>query len=201
MDSSSLQKYPATYVSGPTLGQPGAIFGDPDTAVALDGGWIEVGDVLDFVGTTTFTLEAWVKPTGVPVDYARIMTKDLLTPVRSGWALLLHDLPQPHISFERWVDGTDEIAEFDTTLSPNNFTHVVATYDGAKLVIYLNGESKVSVDSTLALKDTDAIFRVGASNSTGANPLSASIDEVAVYTHALSSQRVALHHQVGTNGN
>ena len=197
-DSSPLQQHPGTYVGTVTYAQPGAIAGDTDTAIALDGGWLEAGDVLDFAGTAAFTLEAWIRPSSVPNDYARIMTKDVLSPTRNGWALLMHDLPQPHLAFERWRDDNTEFANLDTTLSTSTFTHLAAVFDGSSVRVYLNGQSKAVAPSSQSLLDTTAILRVGAFNDTGANPFPGAIDEVAIYDHALPAARVLVHYQVGS---
>ena len=51
------------YQAGTTLGQPGAIVSDPDTAVALDGaaGWVQVPASSSLNVGDRFSIEAWVK--------------------------------------------------------------------------------------------------------------------------------------------
>src|SRR5207248_456242 len=51
------------YHSGTTLGQPGAIANDPDTAVAFNGtsGWLQVANDSSLNVGDRFSIEAWVK--------------------------------------------------------------------------------------------------------------------------------------------
>ncbi|HMC68188.1 MAG TPA: LamG-like jellyroll fold domain-containing protein, partial [Mycobacteriales bacterium] len=55
------------YQAGTTLGQPGAIVSDPDTAVALDGtaGWVQVPASSSLNVGDRFSIEAWVKRASV----------------------------------------------------------------------------------------------------------------------------------------
>src|SRR5690348_8202795 len=85
---------PGTYSGHVTLGQPGALTGDPDPAVALDGSsaLVSAGSAYNFAGTAAFTLEAWVAPTIVDGQYRRIVSKEVYDsttnpPTRQGYAL------------------------------------------------------------------------------------------------------------------
>jgi hypothetical protein len=55
-----------TYIKSPTLGQPGAINGDPNTAVQFNGtNYVEIPDSADFsqpTSTKGLTVEAWIRP-------------------------------------------------------------------------------------------------------------------------------------------
>ena len=53
------------YVGSPTLGQPGALSGDPDTAVAFNGTsqYVSVPYSAS-LNPATFSVEVWAKPTG-----------------------------------------------------------------------------------------------------------------------------------------
>ncbi len=55
-----------TYVGNPTFGQPGAIQGDPDSAVQFHGAdYVEIPDSIDFSQSTSqqgLTIEVWLRP-------------------------------------------------------------------------------------------------------------------------------------------
>src|SRR5712671_4787956 len=56
-----------TYVGGVTLGQAGALSGDSDTSVVLDGSiaTVQIPDAAALDPTTQITLEAWIKPSAL----------------------------------------------------------------------------------------------------------------------------------------
>jgi hypothetical protein len=60
------QGHNGKYLGNPTFGQPGAIQGDPNTAVQFHGAdWVEICDSIDFSQPTSqvgLTVEAWMRP-------------------------------------------------------------------------------------------------------------------------------------------
>jgi hypothetical protein len=69
--------------------------------------------------------------------------------------------------------------------SPGSYSHVVATYDGTTMSLYLNGihnSDKQDTDPRI----TSTAMGIG-ENFVG------SIDEVAIYDHALDAGRVSAH--------
>jgi hypothetical protein len=72
-------------------------------------------------------------------------------------------------------------------------THLVATYDGNQLALYINGilDSSLAIASNLV---TDSNQPLGLGNqATRDRPFNGIIDEVALYDHALSASAVQLH--------
>src|SRR5207248_10867390 len=66
---------PGTIASGVTLGVPGALSSDSNTAMSFNGstGYVSVPDKANLDMTGDFTLEAWAKPTAVAgIDHAII---------------------------------------------------------------------------------------------------------------------------------
>ena len=54
-----------SYTTPDMKGSPGAIVGDPDTAITLDGvdAYVGIPGVFDTTGATQWSVELWVKPT------------------------------------------------------------------------------------------------------------------------------------------
>jgi hypothetical protein len=75
--------------------------------------------------------------------------------------------------------------------------HLVVTYDGGVLVVYLDGVALIGQGVTLATVLDSTGFVVGASPATGTNYFAGSIDEVAVYNVVLSAATVKDHYRVG----
>lgn len=73
--------------------------------------------------------------------------------------------------------------------------HVVGTYDGATLRLYLDGAEIASEADTRPAKAKTTPLFMGAAFGFGA--LRASVDEVAIYEHALVASRIVAHYKTG----
>ena len=81
-----------------------------------------------------------------------------------------------------------------TTLGVGQIVHLVGTYDGTALVLYVNGiqDGRLLTDVLEQTPRTPAIGTGGLFGYEGV------VDEVAWYDHALSPQRVQAHYLVGS---
>ena len=175
----------------PTLGAPGALQGDDDTAIAIsaDQEYILIGDALDFPMAAHFSVEAWVKPSGVDAKFRRIVDKAQTGTTRDGYVLLLNDA---RVVFERWKgSGPDHVQSVDP-LVVGEFSHIVGTYDGKDMVLYVNGAQVGTTASMLDLANNMNELRLGA-DAEGFNNLDGVLDEVAIYDEALSARQVVAH--------
>ena len=74
------------------------------------------------------------------------------------------------------------------------FVHVVATYDGAQMRVYVNGrETGAGATDNTAMPATTVNAFIG-SAGIGTNYFKGDIDEVAVYDKALSAVQIAAHY-------
>jgi hypothetical protein len=183
---------------GIQYGAPGAIAGDPDTAIHVNGAtMVTAGTALGFPGTATFSLEAWVKPDIVDTNYRAIVSRAAWVSgqYRVGYALWSHT---SGVGAERY-SGTAAVqkAVYQTALPTNAYTHVVATYDGGTLSVYENGMLVVALLMQLSMDIMSAPFQVGNETAVPYPPWVGSIDEVAVYAHPLSATQVTEHYRVG----
>jgi hypothetical protein len=187
-----------TYQGGFTLGQSGAIAGDPDTSVGFDGatGSDAVAGIPRGVAATNASVEAWAYMPGSSTNGAFVMVGNGSdgygigvgsgTFNTSGSSLI--------VLFEsrRWIDTGAHLAP--------GWHHVVLTLDGS-------GAPTVYLDGTQVYHDTG----IGAVNPTGgvhiggytaANSdkryFAGRLDEVAIYNVALSSAQVTNHYTTGS---
>jgi hypothetical protein len=189
----------ATYQGGITLGAPGAIGGDDDTAATFDGvsGLVTAGVRFAFAGQTPFSIEAWVTVQSQST-YAGIVSRNdaIGGPPSEGYLLFVAPTDGP-FGFQR-LDGSNvSTAVSAAGPSASGFTHVVATFDGLDLVVYANGESQGSQTAAFSIAGAVADFVVGAEAGGGGNYLSGTLDEVAVYDHALPPDHVRAHYLAG----
>lgn len=181
-----------TYAGAFTLGTPGALAGDANTAVTLDGvtGEIDVGDNFDFAGQVPFSFEAWVKPAVIDSQFRHVVTKmafDTQGFPQVGTYVILEQ-GNTTLGFERWQDGGTLLA-VETAAFPaaGKWAHVVATYDGSTGTLYVDGAAVQSAASTGGVQANGVPMLWG-------NLLHGVLDEIAVYGAALPASRVTAHY-------
>ena len=188
-----------TYVGNVLPGAPGALIGDADSATEFDGDddTITMGDRLSFKDSEAFTIEAWVRPTAHAANYAGIVSK---TDEQNGGATVsgYHLFDQfSKFGCER-ANGTLSHKAETTELTVNRWTHVAATFDGTELSLYVDA---VLQDSSIAptpisIPGTSKPFAIGARNGGTWLMFTGSIDEVAIYDHALEMSQLENHRRV-----
>lgn len=176
-------------------GTKGAIFGDADTATTLtDGAAITLNEAgkLAFVGVAPYTLEGWVNAvsgtTHVASSSAFLSDPGYSTEIDGAFTSLEHERR----------DGDTSVDEvWDAPPEGSGFHHVVVTFDGAVIRLFVDG-LPASASGTAAVFDVPdpGIPWLIVDTSSG----EASFDEVAVYDHALSIDRIDLHHRCGKTG-
>jgi large repetitive protein len=177
-----------------TRGVPGAITGDSDTATSFNGSSSSVssGADLAFVGNAFWSLEAWARPVGGSMDYQQILNKQDNNggATRQGYALWIR--PGMDIGIERYIDGVS-VQPRAASLEPAVFTHLVATYNGATLSLYVNGLLANALPDTRPAKPQPLPFRIGAGENS--SYFSGTVDDVAVYDTVLSPARILVHYR------
>ncbi|MBV9255348.1 MAG: hypothetical protein JO054_14040, partial [Actinobacteria bacterium] len=187
-----------TYVASPTLSQTGAISGDTDKAAKFNGTTQQVTTtgVSSFTGVSPFSLEAWVKPAATDASFRRILSKESGGSPNTGYRLWVHS---GQVGFERQSSTVTNSLVTSSTIPTTSFTHVVATFDGATMAIYLNGALSASLKpaTVASLSTTTPTFDIAQG---AAGWFSGTVDEAAVYDHLLTPGRIATHYAVGSTG-
>jgi hypothetical protein len=157
-------------------------------ALRFDGGdYVEVSDEADFDITDALTVAAWVNLEAVNAEYIGIITKG-----DSTWRLSTLQAQRcfhfavndPQGAFHA-VDGT-------TRVGLNEWHHVVGTYDGTSLRLYVDGveEPGSPVVYTGPINDDDLPVWIGANAERSDRGFVGRIDEVLVYDRALTHAEV-----------
>ena len=141
------------------------------------------------------SVEAWIDPDDVqPTGSCCSMIVSKQVTVVTGWELGLKAEPLQSVLIDREADPVFE--EVFHEIPTTGFVHVVGTFDGSSLRLFVNGELAIEGASTVLLPDHDAPLRIGASD--GNEPFAGVIDEVAIYAGALSEERVLAHYVAGS---
>jgi hypothetical protein len=171
------------YVGGFDLGQPGALFGDPDTAAGFDGTTGEMtapGPALAASGS----LEGWFDWRG-----GTALMRDSTT--GGGWILAFDNAG----SFAYRLGGTTFTTELRTGTVRNGWHHVVATKDGGDVALYLDGRlvHRAGGAGNVAATLPWHVMR----NGLNSGFTSGVADEVAAYDVALTEATVKEHYALG----
>ena len=191
LDSSGNANH-GTYLGGVTLGQPGALVGDPNTAALYDGvndfGRVPDSNTLD-VGDS-FTLEGWIKRSSTA------KTHHLYNKGANGLHLVVMNQGAGSQVFLRKTNVTT-IARSAGGVGAGTWHHIVATKNGTSSAkIYIDGVlDTVAVSPAVTIANTAFPLTFGVADSTPAV-----YDEFALYDTALTAAEVAAHYNAGIGG-
>lgn len=136
-----------------------------------------------------FTLSAWVNPSDLGLDRTVIAQKR--SDDGTSWALRLNN--------GRVVLGMNNDAENYALLSvgsiqSNHWAHIAATYDGTMGRVWINGVEGKNKATTMVLLQSSYPVTVGRENlaTAGTRPFIGKIDEVRVWSRALSTNELVL---------
>jgi hypothetical protein len=173
------------------LGQPGALAG---SAVAFDG---ESGAASVMSSPSlqinTVTIEIWLKKRS-DTEYGAYVAKNVAPGggAGSGWFQLLNSHHNGQLEFGVTSDGAPAVVS-SATLALNTWYYVVATYDGAVAKLYVNGKLDGSLKVAAVAKQTSDPLFIG--RRTDGFFTDAALSNVAIYSVALSADRIAAHWQ------
>jgi hypothetical protein len=204
-----------------TLGQGGLLDGDPgSTSVFVDGGYVAVpfDAALNPPTSPGFSVEAWVRPDWPESEshYYRCVVASRedtgVGGVKSGFILYAAPDPAPGgtARWEAWVgNGTNWVRCPGERVGLNTTTHLVMTYDGAILRLYVDGQLSHSTEAPNPGSAVPAVYapvtgsrelRIGAGASEltpPRYPFRGRIQDISVYNGPLSGTAVVTHYQAG----
>jgi hypothetical protein len=148
--------------------------------------------------TSQVSLEAWVNPGSTNTSEAGIAGTwdDVSGNNRTYFLWLLNGVPNFYVSHT----GTDyPSAVAATPLQPGHWYHLVGTFDGTNIRIYVNGSLAGTTFSPGSIHTNSQPFYIGRTDTGGAtNFFNGQIDEVAVFNRALSPAEIQWIYQAGS---
>jgi hypothetical protein len=158
-----------------------------------------LGDIYSFSGMTSYSAEFWVKPSAPDANYRRVLGKELASP-GGGWCFYLAPTSSgtPNgIRFSRQdASGTVNIAS-GPALTAGTWYHIVGTWDGFTIRLYVNAAAPLQAGSAISLPATTGRQLTLGADSGASNRTAGSVDEVAIYTYVLSATQVTEHYDAG----
>ncbi|HEY1787968.1 MAG TPA: LamG domain-containing protein, partial [Verrucomicrobiae bacterium] len=204
-------------------GLPGAIVGDSDTAVEFTNvsqSFMIVPTTdnrVSLPGGGPITVEAWALPTA-NLQFVSLVSQtgpigaggNNAGPNSAGWSLNQNWLPYKGngsgnnslygFSFHVFNGvGSTGGAEADAVYPfiNGNWYHVVGVFDGTNCYVYVNGVNATTYQVPMSgsfVRDTWDPIEFGCNRGLGNNAYHGGIDEVAVYTNALTFNQISNHY-------
>ncbi|MDE0424976.1 MAG: LamG domain-containing protein [Candidatus Poribacteria bacterium] len=159
------------------------------------GGWIEVPDSPSLDITDEITLMCWVYPTEFTAEWFRIIVKTWAGDTAPWMVYGFYEFGGNNgkTGFIISVDkGTEKrIGDAATSnLPPEEWTHVTATYDGSRMVLYYDGEVEVDGNAKGKIDTNDVPVSIGRNSEGNREHYIGRVDEVAIWSVALDQDEV-----------
>ncbi|WP_439591355.1 PKD domain-containing protein [Microbacterium sp.] len=197
--------------SGPQ-GNPGQYFGNVSTTTGALAGTVNsaktfapnggdqtgVSSDATFSNPGVFSIEAWFKTTST--DGGKIIGfGDQRTGTSNNYDRHIYMSGDGRVKFGVWT-GSSQVVESVPGFNNGQWHHVVGVLSPTGQRLYLDGQLVGTISNTSA-QDYTGYWRVGGDTGwEGATYWAGSVDEVAIYPSALSSQAIASHYEIATEG-
>lgn len=190
------------YTNGPTLGVTGALVGDANTAVTLDGSNDYVAiSAASWMNIADYSVEVWFKSTSTTAG-VYFATRDNAVTGTKIWGLGFNNTAgDGKVVFVTWSSVSGSLFQplYSTTAGFNDgaWHHVVAVKSGNMVLLYVDG---VLENSSTAYSAFDTSSAVGIDLGRRGNSslyFPGTLDEFAFYPTALSAARIATHYRAG----
>jgi hypothetical protein len=175
---------------GLMIGTVPFVNGEVAQAFSLSGttNWVSVADAPSLDLTGEITIEAWIDPY---VLGGRIVDKITAFAV-DGYML------DTYGGYLRLIIGSAALSS-TVVIPTGQFSHVAGSYDGATMTVYLNGEPVGSMAGPGSIPINAHPIHFGADQN-GQSNFAGIIDEVTLYSRALSGADVRSIFQAGAHG-
>ncbi len=161
---------------------------------------VTITDSAVFQAMQNIAVEAWINPGRIASGTRQTIFsfKEGDNP-NVGAVLALPEDATNKVRFWVQVNGVWQSATNTTVVSPSNWYHVVGTYDGASINIYVNGtlEGQTAALGTMtnAVGSATSTITIGARASNNTHWYQGLIDELAIYNRPLSVLEIQEHYR------
>jgi len=183
-----------TYATGScTFAQAGAIVGDPNTGVTFGYGCsVDVRTYSALQPAGGVSVEAWIKPNGLGSTGEIFMSPN--QGYSYGYGLSVPGNGKIRMNVTPTGGST---ASVDSVSSPTTWAHVVGTWDGTTIKIYVNGQLEGTQSAAGPSITYGSAYTHGQIGQFNGYYFNGTMAEVAVYPRALTAAQVVNHWATG----
>jgi hypothetical protein len=203
IDSSASGANPGTlvfddYGAWPQLGQPGlgsnsiAFHLYTDTFGVPEKSYVSVPYSPDLNPAGSFTTECWARATSWGAENRCFLSS--FQDYSAGWWFRQEAGTTPRWLYVQNGGGIYMAAGY---ITKNEWTHLVVTCDGTTVYFYANGTNLWNSTGTVPAPNTLGPLCIGGDPAIGNELFDGNVDEVAIYTNALTADQIKLHYAVG----
>ncbi|HEY9564660.1 MAG TPA: LamG domain-containing protein, partial [Nocardioides sp.] len=192
-DDRSVHDRTGRYYDPASYQRPGGLPNNPGSAIATDGGRVILGPD-QVTSPSSYSIELWFRTTSRSMGYlAGFESSTFSFSGRADRTLLMED---GRLVFGSWPSWITRSITSPKAYNDGRWHHVVLTSTNQQSTMYVDG-AQVTAGSTTAVDSYFGYWRIG-SGSIGffsglIGSFNGELDNVAIYTTALSAQRVAAH--------
>ena len=148
-----------------------------------NGDYIDIGDELD-MGTSDFTLSAWVKGDPTMNSWARIFDKGYASGYELGKTDTSSKIGFTYLFFNSYADSLSDLVD-------NTWHHVAITKQGAIVSLYADGDLESAINVSFASQDNALPLLIGYNPGEGVPGYwKGLLDELRIYNRALSASEI-----------
>jgi hypothetical protein len=187
---------PGTY-NNVQLNQPSALSSDPNSSASFSGAqsYVRVPDSPSLDMTSGVTVEFWAKRRTISNTYQVLVGKPGNGVSKFENYAVWITPSKRYIAY--FGDGTTSVAVQTPVVTDTNWHYIVATNNGSRIKIYMDGVLKQDVATTLQMAANTLPLNIGRANANNYF-FDGWLDEVAVYPTALPAQTILAHYNRAT---
>ena len=190
---------------GPGIVNNCAAFSNPSMDVSYLGTYIDIQNNSKLNPPGAFAVEFWARPHQAPTDFfcpvSSIDESENGAASREGWIFY-------EASGNQWSFRVGNVNGYVATLTGGTVTtnvwqHIAGVYNGSTVTLYVNGVAVAGPTSASGFTpntNAAATLRIGATSFNN-RTFDGSVDELAVYTNALTAAVVSAHYHAATTNN
>jgi len=162
--------------------------------------WGAALKIVELFDIDSFTYEMWINPAGVNDQTYILMRRTGTGTGTAGENSLIFNYTPGRLEFRSSNNEFDPLPGIDLPDNTNKWSHIAFVYDAdnAVMIAYLNGKEVDRVDGVIRSLNTghdEEVYIAGVRTDIGNHIFNGYIDEVALYTTALSAAQIAAHYQ------
>jgi hypothetical protein len=157
------------------------------------------------LGLTSVTVEAWISMKQQPGGAAYVIATQGLPSAYENYGLyVVVEAGNPELYFEWGTysggSGNYYAVSTGTSLTVGKFHHVAVTADGTYITFYVDGNQTTQVAQTEPLTPNTSGLQIGSTQPEFGNQFDGIINELSIYSNALSASEIQAIHKAGHAG-